>query len=418
MKKYIYILLTSILLFTACKEPNPAEPDTKRDINDVLEYQIIDQTELGFQSEVFAELVIRDDKELKRIISNYSTTTNLDLVDKLLKIELEKDALVIISGNTYSEKALISLDSIYLDNSGIIQINYRVYRKIGVNSRAKSPALAILIKNRKDAIFKFNKRFENDGEVPDLDGFKTIAEDITIDSKRRWKAVFNSEDEFKQWESEYNANETDFIDDVDFEKEVVISVGNNRFQSGLYNYRITNVQQQGGRIIVNSVFTMIKLESNTDKQANHFIKIKKTGLPIYFNPTVIINNVFTGGKFYHENYRQISIEASIKTSATIAKVSDYAELFSVFSPIDELTPADIEVDFEFFDLLIIKAPTTNFKAKNFELEYLKRDEYGIKGNLFVFPDNSDLTKNYDNYIFIKMLKTNIPISKNFEVKVK
>lgn len=418
MKKFVYILFASLFLFTACKEPNPTEPDTKRDISEVLDYQIIYQTESGFQSEVLTEMVIRDNQELKRIISSYSTSTNLDLVDKLLKIELGDDALVIISSNIYSENASISLDSIYLDNSGVIQIDYKVYRKLGINSRVNAPTLAILLKNRNEAIIKFNKRFENDGEVPELDGFKTIGEDIIVDSKRKWKEVFTSADEFKQWASDYNAKDVDFINDVDFDKELVISVGNNRFQSGLFNYRITNIQQQGGRIIVNSVFTMVKVEYTLSKQSNHFVKIKRTGLPIYFNPLVIVNNVFTGGKFYHENYRQISIEAPEKSTFSITKVSNYAELFSEFNPIDDLEPANVEIDFEFFDLLIVKAPTTNYKALKFEIEYIKRDDFGIKGFLFVHPDNTDFTKNYDNYLFIKILKTNIPISKNFEVIVK
>ncbi len=418
MKKYTYILLSVILLFTACKEPNPTEPDTTRDINDKVEYQIIDQTELGFESEVFTELVIRDEQKLKESITKNSTNFNLDLVDKLLKVELEKDVLVIISGKAVAEIATIRLDTIYLDNSGQIQIDYSIYRKIGINSRVSSPTLAILIKNRKEAVIRFNRRYENDGEVPTLDDFKTIGEDIPSETERKWKSVFNDATEFKKWATEYKINETGFVNEVDFDKEMVLSVGANRFQSGIHNYRITDVKQQGGRIIVNSVFEMQKAETYPSKKSNHFVKIKKTGLPIYFNPTLIVNNVFPGSKFYHENYRMMSIETSEKTAAKVTKVSSLSELFSVYIPSDEMSPSNVEVDWEFFDLLIIKAPTTTYKGLKYELDYLKRDDWGIKGKIVVIPSTSNDATNYDNYIFIKVLKTNIPISKNFEVIVK
>jgi|GEM_PF-1508743 len=418
MRKNIYIFLTAILLFTSCKEPNIAEPDTERDIKDIVEYQVIDQTEFGFDSEVFAELVIRDEQELKNNITKYSSADNLDLVDKLLSVNLENNLLVVISGKTMSVKASISIDTIYLDNNGHIQIDYIVNRKIGINSRLSAPTLVILIKNRKNSIVNFSKRFEDDGFTPNIDGFVTIAENVTTDTRGNWKTVFNTEAEFELWANANSLDDMSFISKVDFDTELVISVGSNRFQSGIHNYRITDVNQQGGRIIVNSTFVMTNASFTPNKKSNHFVKIRKTGLPIYFTPTVVINNVFTGGKFYNEEYRMISIEASEKTDASIVKVSNLSELFSVFSPSIELSPSNVEVDWEFFDLLIVKAPTTNYKGLKYELDYLKRDDFGIIGKLIVLPDNSDLTKQYDNYIFLKILKTNIPISKNFEVLVK
>lgn len=418
MKKFTYILLSVILLFTACKEPNPTEPDTNREINDKVEYQIIDQTELGFESEVITELVIRDEQKLKESISKNSNSSNLDLVDKLLKVELDKDVLVIISGKAVAELATISLDTIYLDNLGQIQIDYSIYRKIGINSKESSPTLAILIKNRKEAVIRFNRRYDNDGEVVTLDGFETIGEDIPSENERIWKAVYNDADEFKKWANDYKLKETGFANDVDFDSEIVLSVGNNRFQSGVHNYRITNVQQQGGRIIVSSKFTMQKTETYPSKKSNHFVKIKKTGLPIYFKPPVIENNVVLWGRLYFENFRLLSLEVDNKTESSVTKVSSLAELFSVFKSTDAMNPGNAEVDFEFYDLLIIKAPTTTYKAIKFEVDYLKKDELGIKGKVIVIPGANNDASNYDNYVFIKVLKTNLPISKYFEVTVK
>ncbi|PKL80871.1 MAG: hypothetical protein CVV25_02840 [Ignavibacteriae bacterium HGW-Ignavibacteriae-4] len=418
MKKYSYILLFVILLFTACKEPNPTEPDTKWNINEVLEYRIIDQTELGFESEVINEMIIRDDQELKRVITNNSNTYNLELIDNLLNLDLSKDILIIISGNTFSEKATIYLDSIYLDNLGQIQLNYSVYRKLGLNSRVSSPTLAILVKNRKQTKVKFNRRFEDDGDVQNLDGFKTIAEDITVEGKRKWKVVFNTADEFKQWANEYKLAETDFINGVDFTTEMVISVGNSNFNTGIHKYNITDIKQQGSRIIVNSNFLMIKTDANSGKHSNHFVKIKKTGLPIYFNPTIITNNVFPAGKFYYENYRTLNKVVSEKTSSKVLKVSNMAELFGVIVSSDDMNPSNLEVDFEFFDLLVIKSPTMQTTSLKSELDYLRRDDWGILGKAIFYPDITGDTKSYDAFTFIRILKTNIPISKNFEVTVK
>jgi hypothetical protein len=275
--------------------------------------------------------------------------------------------------------------------------------------------LALLIKNRKDAIIRFNRRFDNDGTTPTLDGFVTIAENVGTATRGQWKTVFTTADEFTQWAIANKIEETSFISEVDFETEMVLSVGNSSFQSGITNHRIIEVKQQGGRLLVYSTFVMTSAGITPAKKSNHFVKIKKTGLPVYFAPTIIINNVFPGSKFYSEKYRMVSIKTSEKTIASITKVSSLSELFSVYSPSDEFSPGNIEVDWEFFDLLVIKAPTTNYKGLKYELDYLKRDDWGMKGKVVVIPDKSDYSKKYDNYIFIKVLKTNLPISKNFEV---
>lgn len=417
MKKYIYILLSVILLFTACDTPDPTGPDTRRFIKDEVQYQIIDQSEEGFQSEVFTEIIIRNREELNNSISKHANAYSQSLIDKLNNVELDSNTLVIIAGSTTSEKTTILLDSIYLDNTGQIQLDYRISRVIGINARVTSPTMAILIKNRKEVKIKFKKQFDDEGENPRIDGFETVAVDSYVLSKDKWKLVFNTADELKKWARENKLLDTAFIDGVDFTKDMVISVGNPRFFTGDRSYKITNVQQQGSRIVVSSVFEMIKMETYSFNKSNHFIKIKKTGLPIYFNTTEIVNNVYPESKFYNEYYRWMHLEVSKETGPIIKKVSNLADLFSIIKPSEILNPANADFDFEFFDLLVIKAPTTPYKEFKFDLEYLQRDDWGIRGKAGVIPDMNTYGTKYDNYMFIKILKTNLPISKNFEIIV-
>lgn len=417
MKKYIYILLSVILLFTACDTPNPASPDTRRFIKDEVQYQIIDQSDQGFESEVFTEIIIRNKEELIKSIAKHENAYSQTLVDKLMNVELDSNTLVIIAGSTTSEKTNILLDSIYIDNTGQIQLDYRISRVIGVNARVTSPTLAILIKNRKEVKIKFKKQFDDEGENPRIDGFETIAVDGYVSTIDKWKLVFNTADELKQWARDNKLLDTTFIDGVDFTKDMVISVGNPRFFTGDRSYKITDVQQQGSRIVVSSVFEMIKMETYSFKKSNHFIKIKKTGLPIQFNTTEIVNNVYPESKFYFEYYRWMSLAVNENTGSIIKKVSNLADLFSTIEPSDVLNPGNANFDFEFFDLLIIKAPTTPYKEFKFDLESLLRDDWGIRGKAGVIPDMNTYGTKYDNYMFIKVLKTNLPISKNFEIIV-
>jgi hypothetical protein len=86
-------------------------------------------------------------------------------------------------------------------------------------------------------------------------------------------------------------------------------------------------------------------------------------------------------------------------------------------PSDEMT-TNTEIDFEFFDLLVIKAATENVRIANYEIRYIKRDNLGITGNIILYPNITGTSQKYDAYLVIKILKTNIPISNNFEVIVK
>ena len=355
---------------------------------------------------------------MKRVITNYSNSDNLDLVDKLLKVNFENDVLVIISGKSLSEKAIISVDTIYIDGSGTIQIDYEIYRKNGPNSRVNSPTLSILIKDRKEARFSFNRKFIIEGDPPTFDGFETIATDIPIDTRESWKSVFRTAEEFKIWANKYQLTDTDFINKVNFDKEMVISVGTGHFKSGLFKFNIREMHQQGNRLIVNSSFTVINHEIDSYKPNNHFVKLNKTNLMVYFAP-ININNLFNINKnVYSESLLQMNVEVDKESKIQITKVSNLADLFSVINPTDGLSPSNISVDFDFFDVLIIKAPTNNKEAKTYELNYLKVDNSGINGRITIYSNITSNTSKKDSYVLLKILKTDVPISQNFEVKVK
>lgn len=418
MRILLFILSALLLSTIGCKEPNPIEPNTKRNVNDIVEYQIVAETEFGFSSELIEEMIIRDESELKRVITNYSNSDNLDLVDKLLKVNFENDVLVIISGKSLSEKAIISVDTIYIDGSGTIQIDYEIYRKNGPNSRVNSPTLSILIKDRKEARFSFNRKFIIEWDPPTFDGFETIATDIPIDTRESWKSVFRTAEEFKIWANKYQLTDTDFINKVNFDKEMVISVGTGHFKSGLFKYNIREMHQQANRLIVNSSFTVINHEIVSYKPNNHFVKLNKTNLMVYFAP-ININNLFNINKnVYSESLLQMNVEVDKESKIQITKVSNLADLFSVINPTDGLSPSNISVDFDFFDVLIIKAPTTNKEAKTYELNYLKVDNSGINGRITIYSNITSNTSKKDSYVLLKILKTDVPISQNFEVKVK
>ena len=139
---------------------------------------------------------------------------------------------------------------------------------------------------------------------------------------------------------------------------------------------------------------------------------------VYFAP-ININNLFNINKnVYSESLLQMNVEVDKESKIQITKVSNLADLFSVINPTDGLSPSNISVDFDFFDVLIIKAPTTNKEAKTYELNYLKVDNSGINGRITIYSNITSNTSKKDSYVLLKILKTDVPISQNFEVKVK
>lgn len=417
MKNYIYILISFSLFFTACKDPNATGPDTISDINEIVEYEVFEVSGLGLELETITEKVIRNSSDLSSIINNKTYSANPQLFDRINGINFDNNTLVIISGQTIAEQTRITLDTIFVDANGTLQLDYRVYRKLGISQRAFYPALIVLIKNRKEPELNLRRKDITEGDIPQFDGFETIATDIQVDSRRKWKSVFRSENEFKVWAEEYGANETDFIAEVDFETEMVISVGTGYFTSGDYRYTIQRINQQGNRLIVNSAFSVIDHNADLNKPNNHFVKIKKTNMSISFAPSIVLQIVNPAEGFYFEHFKVLNLEAEKETEKSVNKVSSYSELFSEILPSEDLS-TNVEFDFEFFDLLIIKAPTQKVRTLKHEIGFIKRDNTGMTGRVMLFPDITGTSQKYDTYVLIKILKTNIPISENFEVIIK
>lgn len=417
MKNYINILISFLLLITACKEPNATGPDTDATVNEVVEYEVIEPDGPALQLENITENIIRSKSDLNSIITNTNYTTNPTLFDRLNKINFNNNTLVIISGRSVAELSRITLDTIFVDANGKVQLDYRVYRKLGDNQRVIYSSLFVLIKNRIRPEINLRRKDMIEGEIPQFDGFETIAKDIEVDTRRKWKSVFRSENEFKTWAAEFGAKETEFIKEVDFDKEIVISVGTGHFSSGEYSYLIRDIKQQGNRLIVNSTFSVINHQVDLHKPNNHFVRIKKTSMYISFTPSLISNIVNPSKELYYENFRIINLEAEEETEKTVSKVSNLAELFSVIHPNDDLS-TNTEIDFEFFDLLVIKAPTQKVKTLKHEIGYIERDNKGITGKVTLYPNFTGNSQKYDAYTLIKILKTNIPISDNFEVIIK
>ena len=417
MKNYIYILVFFSMLFSACKDPNATGPGTIEVINEKVEYEVIEIGEFGLELDDITEKVIRNRDDLNSIITNVNYAANPAFFDRIDKINFENYTLVIISGRSFAEQTRITLDTIFVDANGELQLDYRVFRKLGISQKAFYPSLVVLIKNSKRQGINFRRKDMIEGEAPQFDGYQTIATDVPVNKRRKWKSVFRSENEFKAWAEEFNVTETDFIEEVDFETEIVISVGTGYFTSGDYTYKIQDISQQGNRLVVSSVFSVIDANVDLKKPNNHFIKIKRTNLSITFTPSFIFNIVNPNKEFYYEDFRLINLEAEEETKESVNKVSSLSELFSVMRPSNDLA-TNTEIDFEFFDILVIKSPTQKVRTLKYEIGNIKRDNTGIAGRVNFFPEIISNSQKIDTYVLIKILKTNIPISENFEVIIK
>lgn len=418
MKKKLNILLLLTLLFVACKDPSVVGPDTKADRNEVVEYEVLKSGNNIVQSDTLKYSIIETRTELEDQIKDVSIINFSSFINSIANIDLQKNTFIVISEKEISLDAFITLDTIYLDSKGIIQVDYSLTRVFGNYSNVNNPSIVILLKNRKNSTFKFNRKVIIIGEIPKFDGYISLAKDLEVKSEGKWKTVLRTRAELESWTKENKISNLDIFKQVNFDTEMIITVGTDAFQKTKSNYEITDIQQRGNRLIVSSKFTMIENSVNFTKPANHFVKIRKTDLPISFNPTEISNDVSFGKSFYNQKFRLINDLTIAKTEGYTKKVTNLAELFLTFEPTNELGPNNVEVDFEFFDLLIIKTPTLERKAIKYEYELLKIDNFGINTKLFVYQDIGNKTGNYDAYIFIKILKTNISISKNFEVIIK
>lgn len=418
MKIIIYILTAFLFLLFSCKDPNVNGPDTKISINEKVDYEILGEVTNGFTADNISESVIRNRNELSEFLSLNSGMTNLDIVDKMLKVDFDNNIIVVISANNLSEKSNITIDTLYLDGNGKIQLSYRIFQQNGVNAKMNNPTLVLLIKNRKEARINFTHKIQIEGENQKFDGFQTLATDVQIDSRKKWKLVFRNMNDVNEWADEFKAKDISFFNDVDFDKEMVISVGTGRLNIGGSTYRISDIKQQGSHLIVSSVFELSSSINNITKANNHFVKIRKTEMPIDFNPTVVVNNVQLGEEVYAEPYRFISFETNVNNKASVTKVSNLADLFAIIKPNSDFNPANAEIDFEYFDLLVVKSPTMQNKTSKFDLVSLNITNHGLKGLVIFYPNVSDGNNKSETYALIRIIKTNTPISDNFEVIVK
>lgn len=418
MKKKYYILTAFMFLLFNCKDPNVNGPDTKITIDEKVSYEILGQESKGFGADNISETIIRDRSELSAFLSSNNTATNLDVIDKMLKVDFDKDFIIIISARNISELSKITIDSMYLESNGKIHVNYRIYQVNGVNAKPNNPFLVLLIKNRKNAEIVFSHKLQIEGENQKFDGYQTLTTDIQIDSRRKWKAVFRNMNDVYAWANEFKAKDISFFNDIDFDKEMVISVGTGRLNIGGSAYRITDIKQQGSHLIVYSEFEINNSINNFTKANNHFVRIRKTDMQIDFSATVIVNNSPINESIYFEPYRFVTYESTKTSKASVTKVSNLAELFSIINPNADLNPANAEVDFEFFDLLVVKSPTMASKALKYELESLSRTNQGLKGKLVFYPDITGNSQKSETYALIRIIKTDIPVSEKFEVTVK
>lgn len=418
MKNYKYILLLLTLLFVACKDPNISGPDTKADRNEIVEYEVVKSGNNIVLSDSLNYSIIETRTELENQVKGVSSFEFSTFINSIANVNFDKSTFIVISEKDISVSAIITLDTIYIDTKGVVQVDYRLTRVFGDYSKVNKPSIVILLKNRKKSTFKFNRKVLTIGEAPKFDGYFSIAKDLEAKSEGKWKKVLRTRAELESWAKENKISNVDVFKQVNFDKEMIITVGTDALQKTKSNYEITDIQQRGNRLIVSSKFTMIENNVNFTKPANHFVKIRKTDLPITFNPTEISNDVSFGKSFYNQKFRILNVEVDAKTEGYTKKVTNLAELFLTIDPTKEFGPSNVEVDFEFFDLLIIKTPTLESKAIKYEYEFLKRDDFGIKTKLYIYPDHTNEMGNYDAYIFIKILKTNAQISKNFEVVIK
>lgn len=418
MKNFKYILLLLTLLFVACKDPNIGGPDTEVDRNEVVEYEVLESGSNLIQSDTLKYSIIETRANLNDEIIGTTATESSLFVKSIANIDFDKNTFIIISTQEISVETTITLDTMYIDSKGVIQVDYRLTRVLGDFAKVNNTSIIILLKNRKYSKINFNKKIITNGEIPKFDGFISIVKDLEVKAEGKWKTVIRTRAELESWAMENKLFNLDKFNQVNFDREMIITVGTNAFPKTKSNYEITDIQQRGNRLVVSSKFRMIENNVNFTKSANHFVKIKKTNMIISFNPTEISNDVNFGKSFYNQKFRLLNVPVKTKTEGYIKKVTNLAELFLTIDANDEINPSNLEVDFEFFDLLIIKTPTLERKALKYEYEGLKKDDFGINTKLNVFLDITHEIGNYDANIFVKILKTNIPISKNFEVIIK
>jgi hypothetical protein len=279
--------------------------------------------------------------------------------------------------------------------------------------------VALLLNKKIKQALLFRKRIER-RYINNFDGYKTVARDLSIDYNKKWKEIFNNELEFRIWATKVNLQDLSILDSINFNTQTLITVGTGYFTSGEYDYSITDIESKLSYLEVRSEFSVINHMNDIYKPANHFVVVNKTNKQIRFARTEINqNDALSQEKLYYEDYRSIRVNANanMRDSLSITKANNASEIFSALSLSNEINPATLLIDFEFFDVLVVKTgplPAKQLKAEVVELNQRNGLLTG-KLNLRLFPGQGNEINRHIN--IIKVIKTDTELDSNFEVRI-
>lgn len=416
--KLILNISILLLLLSACKEPSVVGPGDKV-VDDKLEYEVIANSNLGIEPDITSEFIIRNNEELTTLISNKSDGYNLSFIDKLLDIDFSSKTLVIVTHRTEYSNTIINIDSLYINKSGGVELNYTVKE---VGSRANKidyVSVALLINKKITQRLQFNKQIRRVNDYV-FDGFRTIATDIAVNTKSKWKEVFHNRMQFLEWANQIGLQDTTFLESVDFSKQTLISVGTGYFTSGEYRYSISDIQQRLGALYVASEFTVGNHSVDVYQPANHFVVINKTNRPIRFKQTEVFqSDDLSFSTLYYENMRSLKVVSknTATDSLTITKVNSPSEMIDLIPLSDELNLAKLAVDFEFFDLLVVKTESIAVESLVTEVADLTASNGKLSGRVNLKIKRSQNGIKYNIISLIKVIKTDTELGNNFEVKI-
>jgi hypothetical protein len=407
-----------LLLLSGCKEPSITGPGDKV-VDDTIEYEIVASSDQGIEADSSSEFIIESKEELNKFITNKSDGLNLNFIDKLLTIDLEQKTLLVITYRTVYSNSSISIDSLYINNNGSIGLDYTVIEEGERENKVKYLSVALLLNKKIKQALLFRKRIER-RYINNFDGYKTVARDLSIDYNKKWKEIFNNELEFRIWATKVNLQDLSILDSINFNTQTLITVGTGYFTSGEYDYSITDIESKLSYLEVRSEFSVINHMNDIYKPANHFVVVNKTNKQIRFARTEINqNDALSQEKLYYEDYRSIRVNANanMRDSLSITKANNASEIFSALSLSNEINPATLLIDFEFFDVLVVKTgplPAKQLKAEVVELNQRNGLLTG-KLNLRLFPGQGNEINRHIN--IIKVIKTDTELDSNFEVRI-
>jgi hypothetical protein len=388
-------------------------------VDDELKYEIVANSNLGIEPDTTSEYIIRNDTELKSLIANKSDSYNLAFIDSLLDINLEEKTLIVITYKTSYSESRIVIDSLYINRSGGIELNYTVKEEGSLINRINYVSIALLINKKITQRLQFNKGVRRVSDN-NFDGFITVAENIGVSTKMKWKEVFQNRIQFFQWASKVGLQDTTFLESVDFSKQTLISVGTGYFTSGEFDFRMNDIQQQLGVLYVASEFTVGNHLADVYRPANHFVVINKTNRQIRFEQSKILQSeVMNVRTLYYENIRSLKIQAgnTVTDSLTITKINNPSELIDLLPLSNELNPAMLPVDFEFFDLLVIRTEALPVGSVVTEVSELRANNGKLNGQVNLKIKRTQNGIKYNIISLIKVIKTDTELDNNFGVTI-